>query len=47
MKKEEFLEIVKNFSRDDFKEYLYRKINKKRKLMVIIKMNPDRDIKNK
>lgn len=45
MKKEEFLEIVKNFSRDDFKEYLYRKINKKRKLMVIIKMNSDRDIK--
>ena len=33
--KKSFLETVKNFSREDFKEYLYRDINKKRKLLTI------------
>lgn len=37
MEKKEFLDIVKNFSREDFKSYLYREINKKRKLLVVIK----------
>lgn len=36
MEREEFLEIVKNFSREDFKKYLYREINKKQKLITII-----------
>lgn len=33
MKKEEFLEIISNYSREDFKKYLYRYINKKQKLI--------------
>lgn len=37
MEKQEFLDIVKNFSREDFKKYLYREINRKRKLLVVIK----------
>ena len=36
MEKQEFLEIVKGFSREDFKKYLYRESNKKRKLLVVI-----------
>ena len=36
MEKQEFLEIVKGFSREDFKKYLCREINKKRKLLVVI-----------
>jgi len=37
MEKQEFLDIVKNFSREDFKKYLYREINRKRKLLVVMK----------
>lgn len=36
MERDEFLKIVKNFSREDFKKYLYREINKKQKLIMII-----------
>ena len=36
MDRKEFLDIVKGFSREDFKKYLYREINRKRKLLVII-----------
>lgn len=34
--KKSFLEIVKGFSREEFREYLYRDINKKRKLVNIV-----------
>lgn len=39
MEKKEFLEIVKGFSRKDFKDYMYREINKKRKLIDVISGN--------
>ena len=34
--KKDFLETVKNYSREDFREYLYRDINKKRKLLTVV-----------
>ena len=34
--KKSFLEIVKGYSREDFRNYLYRDINKKRKLVSIV-----------
>lgn len=36
MERAEFLDIVKNFSREEFKKYLYREINKKQKLITIV-----------
>ena len=41
--KKSFLETVKNFSREDFREYLYRDINKKRKLLTIVIKVDDAD----
>ena len=38
-----FLETVKNFSREDFREYLYRDINKKRKLLTVVIKVDDAD----
>ena len=42
--KKSFLEIVKNFSREEFRDYLYRDINKKRKLLNIIIIVNDNEI---
>ncbi len=41
--KQNFLDIVKGYSRDDFREYLYRDINKKRKLLTIAIKIDDND----
>lgn len=45
MERKEFLDIVKGFSREDFKKYLYREINGKRKLLVIIERIPNKNNK--
>lgn len=46
MDRKEFLDIVKGFSREDFKKYLYREINgRKRKLLVIIERIPNKNNK--
>jgi hypothetical protein len=42
--KKSFLEIVKNFSREEFRDYLYRDINKKRKLLNVIIIVNDNEI---
>ena len=34
--KKSFLEVVKGYTRENFREYLYRDINKKRKLLNIV-----------
>ena len=43
IEKQEFLDIVRSFSREDFREYLYRDINKKRKLLTIAIKIDDND----
>ncbi len=47
MNKSEFLEIVKNFSRKDFYEYLNRNINKKQKLINVVVIVDDDSFNNK
>lgn len=36
MEKEEFLDKVSKFSREDFRNYLYKSSNKKQKLLQIV-----------
>ncbi|MBQ8130889.1 MAG: hypothetical protein IJ193_00195 [Bacilli bacterium] len=43
MSKQKFLDIVKGYNREEFREYLYRDINKKRKLLVIAIKVDDED----
>lgn len=45
--KNSFLSQVINFSREDFRKYLYRNINKKQKLIEPIIFIDDLTIKNK
>ena len=45
--KSEFLEIVKNFSRKDFYDYLNRNINKKQKLINVVIIVDDDSFNNK
>ena len=47
MNKSEFLEIVKNFSRKDFYDYLNRNINKKQKLINVVVIVDDDSFNNK
>jgi hypothetical protein len=47
MNKSEFLEIVKNFSRKDFYDYLNRNINKKQKLINVVIIVDDDSFNNK
>lgn len=44
MDKKSFLEIVKGYTREDFRNYLYRDIDKKRKLLNIVIIVDDNDI---
>jgi hypothetical protein len=41
--KQTFLETVKGYDREQFREYLYRDINKKRKLLTIAIRIDDND----
>lgn len=43
IEKQDFLDIVKGYTREDFREYLYRDINKKRKLLTIAIRIDDND----
>ena len=43
IEKQDFLDIVKGYTREEFREYLYRDINKKRKLLTIAIRIDDND----